>query len=149
MLTFSTSALSTGTGIQWGGGGVGITDRGIGQFAGMNVVIDSQVNTVAPGSSGHQIEFYCYLIKSGTILEGQQSPLGIESDRNILSKQDVMSVDYHSAYHIMGTKWVDAGDNPTNANLATANKWALTYDADLVPIVRLTVNSPLDTSTIS
>ena len=46
MLTFSTSALSTGTGIQWGGGGVGITDRSIGQFAGMNVVIDSQVNTV-------------------------------------------------------------------------------------------------------
>ena len=114
----------------------------------MNVVIDPQVNTVAPGASGHQIEFYCYLIKSGTILEGQQSPLSIESDRNILSKQDVMSVDYHSAYHIMGTKWVDAGDNPTNANLATANKWALTYDADLVPIVRLTVNSPLDTSTI-
>ena len=147
MLTFSTSALSTGTGIQWGGGGVGITDRGIGQFAGMNVVIDSQVNTVAPGSSGHQIEFYCYLIKSGTILEGQQSPLGIESDRNILSKQDVMSVDYHSAYHIMGTKWNDAADNPTNANLATANKWAITYDADLIPLVQLTVNTPLDTST--
>ena len=149
MLTFSTSALSTGTGIQWGGGGVGITDRAVGQFAGMNVVVDSQVNTVPPGASGHQTEFLCYLIKSGTILEGQQSPLGIESDRNILSKQDVMSVDYHSAYHVMGTKWVDAGDNPTNANLATANKWALTYDADLVPIVRLVVNSPLDTSNIA
>ena len=106
MLTFSTSALSTGTGaIQWGGGGVGVTDRSIGQFAGMNVVIDSQVNTSAPGASGHQKEFRCYLIKSGTILEGEQSPLSIESDRNILSKQDVMSVDYHSAYHIMGTKW--------------------------------------------
>ena len=149
MLTFSSSALSTGTGVQWGGGGVGITDRAVGQFAGMNVVVDSQVNTVPPGASGHQTEFLCYLIKSGTILEGQQSPLGIESDRNILSKQDVMSVDYHSAYHVMGTKWVDAGDNPTNAHLATANKWALTYDADLVPIVRLVVNSPLDTSNIA
>jgi hypothetical protein len=148
MLTFSTSALSTGTGIQWGGGGVGISERSIGQFAGMNVVIDSQVNANPPGASGHQREFFCYLIKSGTILEGEQSPLGIESDRNILSKQDVMSVDYHSAYHIMGTKWNDAADNPTNANLATANKWALTYDADLIPIVRLIVNSPLDTSTI-
>ena len=148
MLTFSTSALSTGTGIQWGGGGVGISERSIGQFAGMNVVIDSQVNANPPGASGHQREFFCYLIKSGTILEGEQSPLGIESDRNILSKQDVMSVDYHSAYHIMGTKWNDAADNPTNANLATANKWVLTYDADLIPIVRLIVNSPLDTSTI-
>ena len=105
MLTFSTSALSTGGAVTWGGGGVGVTDRSIGQFAGMNVVIDSQVNTVHPGTTGHQKEFRCYLIKSGTILEGEQSPLSIESDRNILSKQDVMSVDYHSAYHVMGTKW--------------------------------------------
>ena len=148
MLTFSTSALSTGTGIQWGGGGVGITDRAVGQFAGMNVVVDSQVNTVPPGASGHQTEFLCYLIKSGTILEGQQSPLGIESDRNILSKQDVMSVDYHSAYHVMGTKWVDAGDNPTNSNLGAHAKWGATYDIDLIPLVQLTVNSPLDTSTL-
>ena len=147
MLTFSTSALSTGTGIQWGGGGVGITDRAVGQFAGMNVVVDSSVNSVVPGSSGHIKEFYCYLIKSGTILEGVQQDLAIEAERNVLSKQDVISVDYHSTYHIMGTKWNDAADNPTNANLATANKWAITYDADLIPLVQLTVNSPLDTST--
>ena len=147
MLTFSTSALSTGTGIQWGGGGVGVTDTSVGQFAGMNVVVDSSVNSVVPGSSGHIKEFYCYLIKSGTILEGEQSPLSIESDRNILSKQDVMSVDYHSAYHVMGTKWTSATDNPTNAALANDNNWALTYDADLIPIVELIVNSPLDTGT--
>ena len=148
MLTFSTSALSTGTGIQWGGGGVGISDRAVGEFAGCTVVVDSAVNTVAPSSSsGHQVEFFCYLTTSGTILEGQQSALRIEAERNILSKQDVLSVDYHTAYHVMGTKWNDAADNPTNANLATANKWAITYDADLIPLVQLTVNSPLDTST--
>jgi hypothetical protein len=44
LLTFSTSALSTGTGITWGGGGVGVSDRSIGQFAGCTVIIDSQVN---------------------------------------------------------------------------------------------------------
>ena len=147
MLTFSTSALSTGGAVTWGGGGVGVNERSIGQFAGMNVVIDSQVNTVHPGTQGHQKEFRCYLIKSGTILEGEQSPLSIESDRNILSKQDVMSVDYHSAYHVMGTKWTNAADNPTNALLANDNNWALTYDADLIPIVELIVNSPLDTGT--
>jgi len=114
----------------------------------MNVVIDSQVNTVAPGSSGHQKEFRCFLIKSGTILEGEQSPLSIESDRNILSKQDVMSVDYHSAYHIMGTKWTSATDNPTNAQLGNSNNWGITYDADLIPVVEIIVNTPLDTSTI-
>jgi len=148
MLTFSTSALSTGTGIQWGGGGVGIDERSVGQFAGMNVVVDSSVNSVQPGSSGHQIEFYCYLLKSGTILEGVQQDLNIEAERNILSKQDVLSVDYHSTYHIMGTKWNDASDNPTNSNLGAKAKWAATYDVDLIPIVQLTVNSPLDTSTL-
>ena len=148
MLTFSTSALSTGTGIQWGGGGVGVTDRAVGQFAGMNVVVDSAVNSVVPGSSGHIKEFYCYLIKSGTILEGVQSELGIEAERNILSKQDVMSVDYHSTYHIMGTKWNDAADNPTNSDLGAQAKWALTYDADLIPLVQLTVNTPLDNTTL-
>jgi hypothetical protein len=148
MLTFSTSALSTGTGIQWGGGGVGVTDTSVGQFAGMNVVVDSSVNSVVPGSSGHIKEFYCYLIKSGTILEGVQQDLAIEAERNVLSKQDVISVDYHSTYHIMGTKWNDAGDNPTNSNLGASAKWALTYDADLIPIVQLTVNTPLDNTTL-
>ena len=148
MLTFSTSALSTGTGIQWGGGGVGITDRSVGQFAGMNVVVDSSVNSVVPGSSGHIKEFYCYLIKSGTILEGVQQDLAIEAERNVLSKQDVISVDYHSTYHIMGTKWNDAADNPTNSVLGAQAKWALTYDADLIPIVQLTVNTPLDNTTL-
>jgi hypothetical protein len=148
MLTFSTSALSTGTGIQWGGGGVGVTDRSVGQFAGMNVVVDSSVNSVVPGSSGHIKEFYCYLIKSGTILEGVQQDLAIEAERNVLSKQDVISVDYHSTYHIMGTKWNDAADNPTNSVLGASAKWALTYDADLIPIVQLTVNTPLDNTTL-
>jgi hypothetical protein len=87
-------------------------------------------------------------MKGGSVLEGVQQDLRIEADRNVLSKQDVLSVDYHTAYHVMGTKWTDAGDNPTNGNLATANKWAATYDIDLIPMVELIVNSPLDTSAI-
>ncbi len=148
MLTFSTSALAASGAVTWGGGGVGIGARQVGEFAGMNVIVDSQVNTVAPGTGGHQREFYCYLVKSGTILEGVQQDLRVEAERNIMSKQDVISVDYHTAYHVMGTKWSDAGDNPTNANLATANKWSATYDVDLIPMVQVTVNSSLDTSTI-
>ena len=148
LLTFSTSALTSGGAVTWGGGGAGVDAKSIGTFAGMNVVMDSQVNAVQPGSSGHQIEFYCYLTKGGTILEGVQQDLRIEADRNILSKQDVLSVDYHTAYHVMGTKWVDAGDNPTNSNLGAHAKWGATYDIDLIPLVQLTVNSPLDTSTL-
>jgi hypothetical protein len=148
LLTFSTSALAAAGSVVWGGGGVGVGARAIGEFAGCRVIMDPLVNTVAPGTAGHQREFYCYLTRSGTIMEGVQQDLRIEADRNILSKQDVLSVDYHSAYHVMGTKWVDAGDNPTNTNLATANKWGSTYDIDLIPLVQLTVNSPLDTTTI-
>ena len=149
MLTFSTSAMVSSGNITWGGGGVGVGARAVGQFAGCDVIIDEAVNTVAPGTSGHITEYYCYLIKGGTIMEGVQQDLRIEADRNVLSKQDVLSVDYHTAYHIMGTKWVDAGDNPTNANLATANKWEATYNIDLIPMVQITVNTPLDTTTIS
>ena len=141
MLTFSTSALSASGAVTWGGGGVGIGAREVGEFAGMRVIVDSQVNTVAPGTSGHQREFRCYMMKSGTILEGVQQDLRIEADRNVLSKQDVLSVDYHSTYHVMGTKWSNAADNPTNANLLPGN-WAATYDIDLIPMVQMTVNSP-------
>jgi len=148
LLTFSTSALAASGAVTWGGGGVGVGARSIGEFAGMRVIMDPAVNTVRPGTSTHVSEFRCYLIKSGTILEGVQQDLRIEADRNILSKQDVLSVDYHGAYHVMGTKWTDSGDNPTNANLATASKWSATYDIDLIPAVELIVNTPLDTTAI-
>lgn len=148
LLTFSTSALAAAGSVVWGGGGVGVGARSIGEFAGCRVIMDPLVNTVAPGTGGHQREFYCYLTKSGTILEGVQQDLRIEADRNILSKQEVLSVDYHSAYHVMGTKWNSGSDNPTNGTLATSGNWQATYDIDLIPVVQLTVNSPLDTSTI-
>ena len=148
LLTFSTSALAASGAVVWGGGGVGVGARAIGEFAGCRVIMDPLVNTVAPGTGGHQREFYCYLTKSGTILEGVQQDLRIEADRNILSKQEVLSVDYHSAYHVMGTKWNSGSDNPTNGTLATSGNWQATYDIDLIPLVQLTVNSPLDTSTI-
>ena len=148
LLTFSTSALSTGGAITWGGGGVGVGARSIGEFAGMNVIMDPAVNTVAPGTGGHQREFYCYLTKAGAIMEGVQQDLRIEADRNVLSKQDVLSVDYHSTYHVMGTAWGGSFDNPNNSDLATAGNWSATYDIDLIPMVQITVNSSLDTSTI-
>jgi hypothetical protein len=148
LLTFSTSALAAAGNVVWGGGGVGIGARSIGEFAGCRVIMDPLVNTIAPGDAGDQREFRCFLFKSGAVLEGVQQDLRIEADRNILSKQDVLSVDYHGAYHVMGTKWTSASDNPTNAQLSDNNNWQATYDIDLIPMVEIIVNSPLDTSTI-
>ena len=48
----------------------------------------------------------------------------------------------------MGTKWGNAADNPTNAQLATAGNWTATYDIDLIPMVELIVNTPLDVTAI-
>ena len=87
MLTFSTSALSTGGAVTWGGGGVGVTDSTVGNFAGCTVVVDEAVNTVAPGSTGHQTEFFCYLTSQGAIQEGIQKDQLIEAERNILSSK--------------------------------------------------------------
>ena len=143
MLAGALAMLPVTANAGWGGGGVGVTDRSIGQFAGCTVVIDSQVNINDPTTTGNRQEFRCYLMKSGTILEGNQSELGIEAERNILSKQDVMSVDYHSAYHVMGTKWTNAADNPANSALRTGSNWGVTYDIDQIPMVEIFVNTPL------
>ena len=41
MLTFSTSALAASGAVTWGGGGVGIGAREVGEFAGCRVIVDS------------------------------------------------------------------------------------------------------------
>ena len=85
------------------------------------------------------------------LVQGIQQDLRLAADRNILSMQDVVAVDYHYGYHITGTKWAAAGDNPTNAattgNLAATGSWNLVFSTTkMVPIVRLLCNTPLDTS---
>jgi hypothetical protein len=151
MLTFSTSALSTGGAITWGGGGVGVTAAEVATFAGLRVVIDDQLTALTGGTSTHAKKYPVYLFKSGVVSEGIQQDLRLGADRNILSMQDILAVDYHYGYHITGTKWNVAGDNPTNAattgNLADTASWSLVYSTTKqVPIARLLVNTPFDTT---
>jgi hypothetical protein len=151
MLTFSASALSSGTAIVFGGGGVGIAQTEVPFFAGLRVVIDDQLTYLAGGTSTHVVKYPVYLFKSGVVSEGIQQDLRLAADRNILSMQDVLAVDYHYGYHITGTKWAAAGDNPTNAdttgNLAAIASWNLVYSSTKqVPVARLLVNTPLDTT---
>jgi hypothetical protein len=151
MLTFSTSALSAGGAVVWGGGGVGVTQTEVATFAGLRVVIDDQLTYLTGGTSTHAVKYPVYLFKSGVVSEGIQQDLRLGADRNILSMQDILAVDYHYGYHVTGTKWNVAGDNPTNAattgNLADTASWALVYSAaKQVPICRLLVNTPFDTT---
>jgi hypothetical protein len=139
MLTFSTSSLSSGGNIAWGGGGVGITSTQIANFAGFNVLVD---DTLAPTTSTTNGDSYpVYLFGNGAVQMGVQQDFKIEYERNILSLQDVAACSYHHLLHIDGVSYKGA-DNPTNTVLATAGSWDLKYDHRQIPVVKLVVNSP-------
>lgn len=139
-LTFSTSALSTGGAITWGGGGVGLNSVDVAYFMGLRVVVDDML---APDTTGEEDVYPVYLMTNGAIAEGVQQELRVAADRNILSLQDVMAVDYHYGFHVNGTKWAAAGDNPDNTGLATAGNWELAFtEVKMTDVVKILVNTP-------
>ena len=150
-LTFSTSALSTGSEITWGGGGIGLTQTEVSYFMGMRVVVDDMLTPTI--NAGGADQYPVYVMGGGSVAEGVQRAFFTEADRNILSKQDVMSWTHDYGFHVFGTSWKNAADNPTNTLLATAGNWECVYGADdtgnegdgtkLVPVAKLIVNSPL------
>ena len=140
-LTFSTSALAASGAIVWGGGGINLNQTEVATFMGLRVVQDDMLlPTVNDGGSD---QYPCYLMASGAIAEGVQQELRLATDRNILSFQDVLVCDYHYGFHVNGTKYVSADDNPTNAELADADNWELAFtDVRMTDVVKLTVNTP-------
>jgi hypothetical protein len=139
MLTFSTSALSTGGNLAWGGGGIGVTSTQIANFAGFNVIVDDQLAPITSVANGDS--YPVYLFGNGAIQQGIQQDFRIETERNILSKEDIASCDYHHLLHVDGVSYAGA-DNPTNTVLSTAASWALKYDHHQIPIVKILCNSP-------
>ena len=130
---------------------MGVQQTEVPFFAGLRVVIDDQLTYLTGGTATHVVKYPVYLFKSGVVSEGVQQDLRLAADRNILSMQDVLAVDYHYGYHITGTKWAAAGDNPTNAatsgNLADTASWNLVFSTTkMVPVARLLVNTPFDTT---
>ena len=146
-LTFSSDSLTTGGAIQWGGGGINLRNDDVAYFMGARVIVDDMLTPLNEGESGEYPCFPVYAFGGGVINEGVQQELRTEVDRNILSKQDVMSLDYHYGMHVMGTSWTAAGDNPENTGadgLITGSNWKLCYQTTkLVPIVQIHVNTPI------
>jgi|TARA_R100001463_G_scaffold86374_2_gene141259 hypothetical protein len=140
-LTFSANAAGAGNTLVLGGGGVGLTEPQVGTFMGLNVIKDEACPI--RGTSGEQEQFVCYLMGSGSVQTGSQYPLQVFTDYNMLSFQNLMSVRYSGTYHVLGTTWSAATDNPSDAALATASNWGLAFaDPRLIPAVELVVNSP-------
>lgn len=149
-LTFSTDSLQRGSDLVWGGGGVNISpgQDSVAFFHGMRVIVDDLLvdencSTCYP----------VYMFAAGSVFEGQQQALRTEEDRNVLAKQDVMSVDYHYGFHVPGTSYINGYDNPANdpvtggtcvkPGLSDPLNWQLTYQtAKMVPIVKMLVTTP-------
>ena len=150
-LTFSTSALATGGDITWGGGGIGLTSTEVAYFMGLRVVIDDLLKPTV--NAGGADQYPCYLMGGGSVAEGVQRAFKTEADRSILSQQDVMAWTHDYGFHVFGTSYTNATDNPTNTVLGTAGNWKCVYGATgtgnegdgskLVPVAKLIVNSPL------
>jgi hypothetical protein len=143
-LTFSSSSLVSGGQIEWGGGGINLRNDDVSYFMGARVIVDDMLAPLNEGTTGEYPCFPVYAFGGGSVMEGVQQELRTEVDRNILSKQDVMSLDYHYGMHVMGSSWSAAGDNPANADLETSGNWDLVYQTSkLVPIVQIKVNTPI------
>ena len=140
-LTFSTSSLATGGEIVWGGGGVGLNSVEVARFMGLRVVQDDMLAPTVNDAGADQ--YPVYLMGPGSVAEGVQQELRTEADRNILSMQDVIQWNYHHGFHVFGTSWKGAGDNPTNTELETGTNWGMVYQTNkLIPVAKLVVNSP-------
>ena len=98
----------------------------------------------APDDSGEEDVYPVYMMANGAVAEGVQQELRTAADRNILSLQDVLAVDYHYGFHVNGTKWVGSGDNPDNAGLETGSNWELVFtEIKMTDVVKILVNTPL------
>ena len=139
-LTFSSPAgVTPSSNLEWGGGGIGVSNTTIGFYNGFNVIVDSMCPVI--GSSGENNQYVSYIFGNGVIRTGSQFPILIESERNIASLQDSMAVTYSQVHHIVGTSWKASTDHPTNAQLGTAGNWELAYaDHRNIHAVRLVTN---------
>ena len=109
------------------------------------VVDDMLLPTINDGGAD---QYPVYLMTAGAVSEGVQQELRIATDRNILSLQDVLAVDYHYGFHVNGTRWVDGGDNPGDDDLADSDNWELAFtDIRNTDVVKLIVNTPFAKNT--
>ena len=147
LLTFSSPAApSVTSNIEWQGGGVGVSNTEIAFYAGMRVVVSDQLVLPKGGAdAGDAVKYPVYIFAPGSVEEGVQSGLRIEADRQILSKQDVLSLDYHYLLGIPGINWKGTvgGTFPSNDDISTPANWDLAWGhSEYVKIVRVDVNSP-------
>ena len=146
MLTFSTDALTAGGNIQWGGGGVGVTNPDVSFFAGCRVIVDDLLAPTIDATNGDKYPIYLY--ERNAVQLGNQIPLNIDYQYNVPSKQWLYSPDYHNCLAVPGTTYSGPVGSPKNADMADPANWTLVYDQGpkMVPIVKVIANCPYATN---
>jgi hypothetical protein len=103
-------------------------------YMGLRVIVSDDL---APTSTNYPVYFFT----TGAIASGEQLMMQTETDRDILSKSDAMSIDLHYCYHPVGARWTSSTTNPDRDTLATVGNWSKVYETKNIGIVRGTVTS--------
>lgn len=109
----------------------GSSDR-IALYQNKRVIVDDTM----PVASG---TYTTYLFGSNVIGSAEQ-PLGasdLETDRDILAADTIMTMRRRFILHVLGTKWVGtaAGAFPSRTELATGASWSRVFDVKAIPVV--------------
>ncbi len=82
-----------------------------------------------------------YFLGQRALYLGYQRELTVETDRDVLTKEDIISFDAHFVPHLFGVGWDSVANNPSNSDLATPANWALKVeDTKSVRAVALITN---------
>ncbi len=86
-------------------------------------------------------KYTTYFLGHRALYLGYQRELTVETDRDALTKEDIISFDAHFVPHLFGIGWNSVSNNPANADLATPANWALKVeDTKSVRAVALVTN---------
>ena len=111
----------------------GKTDR-VPLYLGKRVVVDDALPLVSGVAT-------TYLFGQGVIgyTANAVGNADVESDRDILAGEDVITMRNRFIMHPMGLKWVGtpAGDFPTRTELGTGANWERVFETKQIPIVAL------------
>ena len=142
-VTASTAAAGSITALNAFGGSIAAAytaNISVPFYMGMRVIRSKDVPTSGSGSS---TKYACYVMGSGAVGTGQQAALRTETDRDILAKSSAMSLDWHNAFHPLGSRY-SGPVNPSRTDLATAANWQKVFETENLGIVRITVTSNFD-----
>jgi hypothetical protein len=116
---------------------------GLPTYQGKAVIVDDSLSpsTITVDSTSKKA-YPVFLFGTGSVAYDEAGDLAeVETDRDVLAGDDVITSRRHFIMHPRGIKWKGsaAGATPTNAELATGTNWELVYERKNVHIAEMIV----------